>query len=201
MVRGRGNSGWLWRLIVGVDQRSGAMADRSRREIGAEALLKQCGHAARMGGMMVEMLHETTGASVRSQAALPQSRRSVWSAQNRSVHAALPEMGGARIGAVRWRMKATRTGDAALAGYQAVVPTTPGQRRQRLSRGTVPHGEVPPGVCARGLRRSGCRAQLGSMPANARFAADFGRSVGERPIRPVRAEYLTARGWIASIAN
>lgn len=66
MVRGRRNSGWLWRLIVGVGQRSGAMADRSRGEIGAEALVKRCGHAAPMGRMMVEMLRETTGASVRS---------------------------------------------------------------------------------------------------------------------------------------
>lgn len=66
MVRGRWNSGRLWRLIVGVGQRSGARAGRSRGEIGAEAALKRCGHAALMGRMMVEMLRETTGASVRS---------------------------------------------------------------------------------------------------------------------------------------
>jgi hypothetical protein len=45
-------------------------------------------------------------------------------------------------------------GDAQLAGREALVLAAPRERRQRLRRVAVPHGQVPPGVPRQGLRRS-----------------------------------------------
>lgn len=98
----------LWRLIKVADLGCGPAAGDASVRSGVEAAMRTISHVTVSSGQGCRTVYDAQGTTVRSSAALTQSRRLRWrskqSAHRRAAY------GGARIGTVRGRMSMTSMG-------------------------------------------------------------------------------------------